>query len=82
MTEQATQAPAASVNGSTPAAAPAATEEGCVDCATSSERVMGVVGLVFAVGLAAIAFDLLTGGALSRAASGLVRGGEGDSDSE
>ena len=31
-----------------------------------SERLMGLIGLVVAVGLAAIAIDLMTGGAVSR----------------
>jgi hypothetical protein len=34
--------------------------------ATASERVMGVIGIAFAVGLLLIGLDLATGGAVSR----------------
>ena len=34
--------------------------------ATASERVMGVIGIMFAAGLLLIAIDLVTGGAVSR----------------
>jgi len=34
--------------------------------ATASERVMGVIGIAFAVGLLLIGLDLATGGAISR----------------
>jgi len=77
MTETSTQAPAgAALNGSTPAA-PAA-EAPCEDCATPSERVMGIIGLAFALGLGAIALDLITGGAISRAVTGAFGGGKDD----
>lgn len=50
---------AASVNGAAAAAADDA------ETIPVSERVMGVVGLLFAVGIAAVAIDLMTGGWLS-----------------
>jgi hypothetical protein len=63
MTEtQQTAAPAQAVNGS----GPVPPEPPCDDCATGAERVMGVLGIAAAVGLAFIGVDLVTGGALSR----------------
>lgn len=44
--------------------------------ATASERVMGVIGIAFAVGLLLIGLDLATGGAVSR-----LLGGTQDADS-
>lgn len=69
-----TKAPAASANG----AGPAVTAEECADCATTADRLMGILGLAFACALAAIGIDLITGGALSRLAAGLTGRGEGD----
>lgn len=66
--KQAPAADPAAANGQGPAPAP----EECKECATASERVMGIAGLLFAVGLAAIAIDLITGGALSRLAVGVL----------
>lgn len=64
----------AAANGQAPAAPAAAAEVPCEDCASPSERVMGVIGLLFAAGLAAIAIDLISGGALSRLAAGVFAG--------
>ncbi len=50
-------------NGSPPAPAPPAEAPGGVPM---SERMMGVFGLAVALGIALIAFDLLSGGAVSR----------------
>lgn len=86
MTEQTAAAPTASANGQAGPAGPApgpgpapGQEQECGECATSSERVMGIVGLVFAAAVAAIALDLLTGGKLSALAGGLLGGG-GDAE--
>lgn len=57
-----TEETTASVNG----AGPAPTAEPCEDCAGAGDKVMGVLGLAFAALLAAMAFDLLTGGSISR----------------
>lgn len=57
------QAPAQSANGT----GPAPTAEPCEDCATGSERLMGILGVAAALVLGFIGADLLTGGALSRA---------------
>lgn len=59
--------------------APAPGGEECADCATPSERAMGIAGLLFALALAGIAVDLITGGALSRAIGGALgrEGAEG-----
>lgn len=67
MAEAKTAPPAApqTANGQAPA------PERCEDCATGSERVMGILGIVFAVGLLAIGLDLVTGGAVSRLAASL-----------
>lgn len=70
MTEQATAAAAASLNGSTPAAPPGVEE--CVECATNGERFMGGAGLLVGVIIAAIGIDLISGGALSRAVTGIL----------
>ena len=70
-TDQA-QAAAQAVNGAAPAP-----DVPCDDCATPSEKAMGIFGLLFAVAVAAIAVDLITGGAVSRLAAGLF-GGSGD----
>lgn len=43
----------------------------CADCATASERAMGIAGLLFALALAGIAIDLISGGALSRLIGGV-----------
>lgn len=61
-----TQAPAdtQSANGVAPAPA---TDQPCEDCASGSEKIMGIAGLAFALVLGFIAADLLKGGALSRA---------------
>jgi hypothetical protein len=76
-TDQQAAATAAASNGQGPA--PAATGGPCEDCATASERVMGIIGLLLAIGLAAIAIDLVSGGAVSRFAAGLFARAEGDS---
>jgi hypothetical protein len=73
--QQQAAATAAASNGQGPAPAAAAP---CEDCATASERVMGIIGLIFAVGLAAIAIDLVSGGAVSRFAASLFGRAEGD----
>ena len=81
MTQTAADAPpASSPNGHAPAATPGAAEEPCTDCTPASERVMGVLGLLFAAALGVIALDLLTGGALSRAAGLGAPEGEAGSD--
>ena len=56
-----------SVNGTAPAA-------DADETIPASERVMGAVGLAFAIGIALVALDLLTGGWLSA----LVAGGGDD----
>ena len=73
-TDQAAAAAALNGQGAAPAAAAG---EPCADCATPSERVMGLIGLAFAIGLAVIAVDLISGGAVSRFASGLFAAREG-----
>ena len=65
------------VNGAGPAPAAADGKPPCEDCATPGEKAMGAFGLLFAVAVAAIAIDLITGGAISRLAAGLF-GGQGD----
>lgn len=59
--------------------APASGGEECADCATASERAMGIAGLLFAAFLAGIAIDLISGGRLSRLIVGAFgrEGGEG-----
>jgi len=47
------------VNGTAPAPAP---DEPCLDCVTSGERILAIVGLLFAGFLAVMALDMLTGG--------------------
>lgn len=49
-------------NGSAPVETPAATDEPCVDCASNGEKVLAVLGLVFAVLVAVMAVDMFTGG--------------------
>jgi hypothetical protein len=56
-------APAQAVNGQAPASA----EAPCVDCATGSERLMGIMGIAAAVALLFIGIDLVSGGWLSGA---------------
>lgn len=63
---------AAGLNGAAPGASENDTDPG----ATASERVMGVIGIAFAVGLLLIGLDLATGGAISR-----LLGGKQDDDS-
>lgn len=63
------------VNGAGPAPAAADTGDGPVPV---SERVMGLFGFAFAIVLAGIALDLITGGWLS----GLLAGGRGDTDAD
>lgn len=53
------------LNGTAPAAGTDDDSTGRVP-ATASERVMGVIGIAFAVGLLLIGLDLATGGAVSR----------------
>jgi len=62
MTDQATETPAQSLNGSGPP--PAA--EACEDCVSGAEQVMGVIGTIVGLGVLLIGIDLLTGGALMR----------------
>lgn len=62
------------VNGSAPAQ-----EEAPGEPAPAGERIVGIIGLAFALGLAAIAVDLLTGGAVSRLASSMFGGGDDES---
>ena len=54
----------AAANGTAPG--PADDSAGAGPAATASERVMGVIGIAFAVGLLLIGLDLATGGAISR----------------
>jgi len=61
-TTQATSTQAA--NGQAPAQA---SDAPCEDCTNTSERVMGILGVLAAVGLLFIGIDLVSGGALSRA---------------
>jgi len=63
--------PAVSVNGTAPAADPAAGE--CADCVTAGERALAIIGVCIALVIAGIAIDLGTGGKLS-ARVGLGRG--------
>lgn len=77
MTEQAaTSAPPATaeLNGQAP---PAGAAQPCEDCASKTDRTMGIIALVAAAALAVIAIDLVTGGAVSRALG--LGGGEDDS---
>jgi hypothetical protein len=68
--------PAVSVNGTAPGADPAAGE--CVECVTSGERALAVLGVVIGLAIAAIAIDLGTGGKLS----GLVGLGRGEAGTD
>jgi hypothetical protein len=43
-------------------AQPDAAEQPCEDCATSGEKILGVLTIVFAVALALMAVDMITGG--------------------
>lgn len=61
-----TQVPPATAQSANGTAPLPAVEAPCEDCATGSERLMGILGIAAAVGLAFIGADLLTGGALSR----------------
>jgi hypothetical protein len=63
MTETTQAAATQAANGQAPAQADAP----CEDCTNTSERVMGILGVLAAVGLLFIGIDLVTGGALSRA---------------
>lgn len=58
---QAPPATAQTANGQGPEA-----EAPCEDCASGSERFMGILGIAAAGFLAFVGIDLLTGGALSR----------------
>lgn len=80
--EQAAANAAANGQGPAPAGTPAAAGEPCADCATGTERVMGLIGLAFAAGLALVAIDLLSGGAVSRLAAGLFARAEGAGDGQ
>lgn len=64
MAAEATQAPAVTQSANGQATGPV--EPPCEDCATASEKFMGLLGIAAAVGLAFIGIDLVTGGALSR----------------
>lgn len=76
MTQTAPESTAAAQNGKpAPTPGPAAAEE-CVDCTPASERLMGALGLLFAVALGVIALDLLTGGKLAA----LLPAGDGSGD--
>lgn len=63
MTTTAEQTTAA-LNGAGPA--PAADEDEATAVTTIGERLMGVIGVAFAVGLLLIGLDLMTGGAVAR----------------
>lgn len=80
MTQTAAEAAqsAASQNGKPAPADPAGAP--CEDCVPASERLMGVLGLLFAAALGVIALDLLTGGWVSSTVSRLTgtEGGDGD----
>ena len=67
MTTSTETAAAADMNGQGP---PPAAGDG--EAVTRSERVMGLVGIAFAVGLLMIGVDLATGGAVSRLFAGLA----------
>jgi hypothetical protein len=53
-------------NGTTPNPAPPEDTSSADPAVPTSERLMGLVGLAFAIGLALIAIDLMTGGGLAR----------------
>jgi hypothetical protein len=76
-------APAAEANGHKPG--PVVTDqtpaEDCVECLTSGERMVGLVGVAIGVAIAAIGIDLLSGGALSGWLRGaFARGEEAEGD--
>lgn len=73
-TEQAASTQAANGQAPPPEPGPAA-EPGI----TVGERLMGVIGLAFAIGLALIGLDLITGGAVARILG--ARGDDGDAGS-
>lgn len=52
-------------NGTTPSPSPPE-DTGTAEPVPTSERLMGLIGLAVAIGLAVIALDLLTGGGLTR----------------
>jgi len=60
-----TTATGAELNGQAPGAT-TSDDSTAPGGATASERVMGVIGIAFAVGLLLIGLDLATGGAVSR----------------
>jgi len=70
------QAPGQVMNGAAPPPAqdPAAPGELAV---SAGERLMGVIGIAFAVGLLAIGIDLMTGGALARMFTAAANGEPG-----
>jgi|HubBroStandDraft_5_1064220.scaffolds.fasta_scaffold920196_2 hypothetical protein len=79
-TAKAPAVPAAEANGHKPG--PVVTDgtpaEDCVECLTSGERLVGLVGIAIGVGVALIGVDLLTGGAVS----GFLRGLAGRAENE
>jgi hypothetical protein len=79
MPPQAPQAQAAaapqSVNGTAPAAGPAA--EDCADCASSGERALAITGMIIGLGIFAMGLDVALGYRLSRGL-GLGKRGTGD----
>jgi hypothetical protein len=52
------------VNGTAPAP-PASEDAPCLDCATNGEKLLAVLAIAFAVGLALMGIDMFTGGKLS-----------------
>jgi hypothetical protein len=75
MTATSAEQAASQVNGSGP---PPSGEQPAEQPTTAGERIMGVIGLAFAIGLALIGLDLITGGAVARL---LGAKGEGDAGS-
>jgi hypothetical protein len=63
VTAASTEQAASNVNGAGP---PPSSEPAGEQPTTAGERIMGVIGLAFAIGLALIGLDLITGGAVAR----------------
>lgn len=66
MTASTEQATGPALNG----AGPAPDDSPAGEVTSIAERLMGVVGLAFAIGLALIGLDLMTGGAVARVLTG------------
>lgn len=66
-------------NGTSPATTDTPAAEDCVNCATTGEKVLAVLSIVFAVGLALMALDMFTGGRVTGYVS-QARAGTGGND--